>query len=146
MDYQIVPVTGDTIKAATGLLASYDLPTEDLHHPEVSLFALKKEGEEQILGTIGLEKHGTFGLLRSLAVSPVGRGKKLGERLVAFLEQEVRTHNLEALYLLTTTAAPYFEKIGFLVVDRMEVPLAIQQTREFADLCPASAVVMRRDC
>jgi amino-acid N-acetyltransferase len=48
------------------------------------------------------------------------------------------------LFLLTTTAEPIFARWGFRRVDRAEAPPAIRESREFASLCPASAVFMAR--
>ncbi len=52
---------------------------------------------------------------------------------------------IQALYLITTTAAPFFEKRGFAKVDRSAVPVAIQRTTQFSALCPSSATVMHRN-
>lgn len=55
-----------------------------------------------------------------------------------------RTHGIKSVYLLTTTAADYFPRMGFARIERDEVPVAVQQSTEFRTLCPASAVAMRR--
>ena len=47
------------------------------------------------------------------------------------------------LHLLTTTAAPCFERFGFAVVSRADVPCEIQQTVEFSRACPDTATVLR---
>ena len=60
---------------------------------------------------------------------------------VSFL-LDARAEGVRALYLLTTTAAPYFHRAGFQVVARDQVPPEIRQSREFAHACPASAIVM----
>jgi amino-acid N-acetyltransferase len=52
---------------------------------------------------------------------------------------------LQEIYLITTTAAPFFEKQGFLQVDRARVPEAIRQTAQFTGGCPATATVMFRE-
>ena len=49
------------------------------------------------------------------------------------------------LHLLTTTAERFFTGRGFVAADRESAPPAIRQTREFADLCPASAVYLTKD-
>ncbi len=46
-------------------------------------------------------------------------------------------------YLLTTTAAPYFERFGFTEVPRTSAPAALQASSEFASVCPASATCKR---
>lgn len=47
-------------------------------------------------------------------------------------------------WLLTTTIAPLAEKLGFRRVDRALAPTEIQASRQFAALCPSSAILMHR--
>ena len=49
------------------------------------------------------------------------------------------------MYLLTTTAERYFARFGFVQIARDDVPGAVQQSVEFREACPASAVVMRTE-
>jgi hypothetical protein len=51
-------------------------------------------------------------------------------------------HVVRALYLLTATAESFFEHRGYRRIDRAKAPSAIQSTREFASLCPASSAFM----
>jgi N-acetylglutamate synthase-like GNAT family acetyltransferase len=51
---------------------------------------------------------------------------------------------LRNLYLITTTAAPFFERLGFEPVQREAVPEGIRKSPEFASICPTSAAVLRR--
>ena len=53
--------------------------------------------------------------------------------------------NLKCGKPLTTTAADYFARLGFVRIDRDAAPPAIRATAQFASLCPASAHVMRRE-
>ena len=46
------------------------------------------------------------------------------------------------MFLLTTTAESYFGKRGYSTTSREAVPEAIRNTKEFASVCPSSAVVM----
>ncbi|WP_437717056.1 hypothetical protein WMF45_11955 [Sorangium sp. So ce448] len=46
---------------------------------------------------------------------------------------------LEAVYLLTTTAADYFRGLGFASASREAVPAELAASPEFAGACPASA-------
>ena len=125
------------------LLKEADLLTEDL--PEsLSNFLLAKEGKA-LVGVAGLELFGSVGLLRSVAVSPAHQGKGIAGRMVEQLLAGADQQELQAVYLITTTADRYFDRYGFTAVDRQQVPEAIQQTRQFSGLCPTSAVVMKRD-
>lgn len=45
-----------------------------------------------------------------------------------------------ALYLLTTTAAPFFARHGYAVIERDHAPAPLQAAAEFAGLRPASAI------
>jgi N-acetylglutamate synthase-like GNAT family acetyltransferase len=46
------------------------------------------------------------------------------------------------VWLLTTTARAFFDKLGYAAVDRAGVPGAIRATAQFSALCPDSATVM----
>ena len=46
------------------------------------------------------------------------------------------------LVLLTTTAAPFFAKRGYTVIERRDAPAPVQHSAEFATICPASATCM----
>jgi N-acetylglutamate synthase-like GNAT family acetyltransferase len=46
------------------------------------------------------------------------------------------------MYLLTTTAAGFFERRGYVAAARESAPAEIRATREFADICPASSAFM----
>jgi N-acetylglutamate synthase-like GNAT family acetyltransferase len=59
---------------------------------------------------------------------------------------DAETRGLRALYLLTMTAEHYFPSFGFRQVSRAQVPADVQATEEFKSACPASAVVMCREC
>lgn len=94
---------------------------------------------------VGLEVFGPDALLRSLVVPPAARGKGLGISIVEALIVEAKKNGIERLWLLTTTAADFFAAIGFEAAERAEAPPSIQTTREFRDLCPASAAFMKLD-
>lgn len=46
------------------------------------------------------------------------------------------------VYLLTTTAATYFPRLGFTEVPRASAPAALLASREFQDACPQTATLM----
>lgn len=138
----VSPVLKENRRTVIELLAKANLPVEDIQE-HTELFVLKNEAET--IGTIGLEHDGTVGLLRSLSVEQGKRGRGYGEQLVLFLEEKAKEKGIRSLYLLTTTAAHFFSKRGYLTVSRSEVPLFIQQTSEFRLTCPASATVMKKD-
>lgn len=101
-------------------------------------------GLDQILGCVGLERFGSTGLLRSLAVSAGQRGNGLGRALVDACLSHARASSITTLVLLTETAESFFSRLGFRRVDRSEVPDAVRASAEFRGACPASAVAMVR--
>jgi amino-acid N-acetyltransferase len=137
---EVKPVAPDTARA---LLEECDLPTDDLADPTISLLGAF-EGSA-LIGVAGLQRCGDVGLLRSLAVATAARDRGVARVLCERVFQLAATQQLGALWLLTTSARDYFTRHGFVAVARDSAPAAIQETAQFASLCPASAVVMRRD-
>jgi len=45
--------------------------------------------------------------------------------------------------LLTTTADGFFQKQGWKVIHRNEVPEKIKTSTEFASICPSTAICMK---
>ncbi|MFT3700117.1 MAG: arsenic resistance N-acetyltransferase ArsN2 [Kofleriaceae bacterium] len=129
----------DEIKA---LLVANGLPIDDLDDPDISLFAAHDGAA--LAGVVGLQWLEGAALLRSLAVEPSLRTNGVGAQLCAIATHEAETRGRSELWLLTTSARDYFARRGFQVVARDLVPPAVRSTAQFASLCPASAVVMRR--
>lgn len=133
--------TGSDLAKIQSLLESCDLPFADLKATHLDHFFLSAEGG-QLAATIGLEPCGSAGLLRSLAVTSLHRGKGLGCQLVARAEEHARMLRLEALFLLTTTAEGFFSALDYQVINRAAAPFPIQQTSEFSTICPSNSVCM----
>ncbi|WP_331235891.1 arsenic resistance N-acetyltransferase ArsN2 [Natronorarus salvus] len=123
------------------LLSEAGLPTEDLDGG-VETFVAERDGE--VVGCGGLERRGTGVLVRSVAVAPEARGEGNGTAICRALFGEAARGGAEELFLLTTDAAGFFERLGFERVDRESVPKGIGETRQFASLCPESATCMHR--
>lgn len=133
----------EKIDRVEALLDQNDLPYRDIRNGPDDLVGAVADGD--LVGVGGLERYETVGLLRSLAVEESARGQGLGTRVCDELETRAREAGVETLYLLTTTAAEFFDARGYTEVDRSEAPPAIQETTEFQDLCPSTAVCMRKD-
>lgn len=95
------------------------------------------------LGLAGLERYGAAGLLRSVAVDAGARGSGAGHLLMADRLDRARADGLAAVYLLTTSAAEWFPRFGFLVIRREELPAELGASPEVVGVCPATATVMR---
>ncbi len=123
-------------------LKANKLPASDLKLDE-SIFVGYQDESKQLIGTGGLELYGATALLRSVAVDERFRGQSLGKTIVEDIIAKAKGAKIKDLYLLTETAHNYFLKKGFQDVLREVVPDVIRQTTEFAQVCPASAVVMK---
>ena len=112
-------------------------------HIDIDNFLVLKV-QNKIIGCIAVEIYKKVGLLRSLTVDKKEQKKGYGVALTEFLFSYVKKKKVEQLYLLTTTASEFFKKFGFQVIDRTEADQAIQDTTEFKDLCPCSAILMKK--
>jgi amino-acid N-acetyltransferase len=143
-DITFAAASAEDLSAIRALLEQCGLPTADLRDAMLELFTVCRIGG-RIVGTIGLEVFAETALLRSLAVAPEHRGRRLAHDLWARVRDRARRGGIRRLYLLTTTAEPLFFRWGFRRVARDEVPAAVQATREYNALCPSTAAVMAID-
>ena len=137
----VEPAQAGDAAAISDLLRSCGLPVEDISG--VSGFLVARSGGT-LVGTIGLERAGDAGLLRSLAVKREARGKGLARSLCDGVIREARLAGVRNVYLLTTDTQDLFRKLGFADVPRESAPEGIRQTAQFRTLCPASATLMAR--
>lgn len=128
--------------SVVALLQSLDLPTEDLPQSLDHFIIAQELGK--VVGSVGLEVFDSYALLRSLAVTPQIQGSGLGKSLYHAAISLAKEQSVSEVYLITTTAAPFFEKQGFKKVERASVPVAIQGTAQFSSVCPSSATIMHR--
>ncbi|HEX6929787.1 MAG TPA: arsenic resistance N-acetyltransferase ArsN2 [Gammaproteobacteria bacterium] len=127
------------------LLKHAGLPFEDLQADAMPDFVVLRGAHGELLATGGIERYGEDGLLRSVAVSDVARGTGLGKAIAAAMERHARAKGIGSLYLLTTTAAAFFPRLGYEVFERHAVPAAVAKSAEFVSLCPASAVCLKKN-
>jgi amino-acid N-acetyltransferase len=140
------PARSEDYAAIRALLVEQSLPSEDVcAGDEASRFHLAEQ-DGRILGCAGLEVYGTDGLLRSVAVTPSMRHNGLGRALVGIAERDAAAIGVQRLFLLTTTAADYFSRIGYRACDRNAAPSLVQtSSSQFSGVCPASAVCMSKE-
>lgn len=111
---------------------------------QIDNFVVAREGG-RLVGVAGLEPcGGGIAMLRSLAVPPSHRRRGIAERLCERLTARAHRAGITDLYLLTITARGYFERLGFIAVAREKAPAAVRASRQFRNICPASAQLMRR--
>ena len=145
MSLQIRHAVVEDLVATVSLLRGQNLPIDgfaDLlraspHH------VLVAELNGAIVGSAALDVHGDAALLRSVAVARDLVTLGVGSRLVTDAIDLARREGVSDVYLLTTTAAQWFPRFGFVVTDRESVPAPLAATVEFTKACPASATTMR---
>jgi arsenate reductase len=129
-----------------GLIAALkgeSLPVDDLGEPNRTFYVYRSLAGA-VLGYGGFELYGPDVFLRSVVVMPEGRGKGIGRNLVPLLLYRASRLGARTAWLLTTTAADFFEKIKFKRRPRTEAPAAILETRQAKSLCPSSAVLLSK--
>ena len=132
--------TRDDLPAVLGLLRDASLP-EDVE-PHFGDFIVA-ECDGSIVGAVGLEVLGEGALLRSLVVRPDSRRSGLGTSLAAEAIRGATSASIRELFLLTVDEAAFFMRLGFEHVPHAFAPPDVRGTREFSELCPSTARLMR---
>ena len=137
------PARPHDLRGALELLGRSELTQQDVSEGWGHYFVVR-EDDGRVVGVAGLELHGDFGLLRSVAVDEDYRGQGLAAALVEAVLQRAQRVGLRSVYLLTTTAHEYFTRRGFKDVARDDAPAAIRESWEFRNGCPSTAAFMQR--
>lgn len=128
-------------KAIASLLSDNGLPVSDLN-VSVKLFALTDQ--KRLIGSAGLELYGAKALLRSMSVIDNSKGRGLGKKICLSVEEMAKKAGIRVLYLVTTTAAGFFEKLGYQPTSREKLPADILSSAQFNGVCPATAIIMKK--
>ena len=126
--------------AVLELLNESTLPEAGLA-PHLANLLVAADGD-RIVGSAALEIYADAALLRSVAVRQALRGRGLGVALTLAALDLARERGLRAVYLLTETAAEFFDRLGFRRIPRAEAEPAVGASVEFTTACPASATCM----
>lgn len=137
------PLLEQDLDPVRSLLTDAGLPAEDLTPSAMPEFVGIRVGGN-LAAIAGLERYGDVGLLRSVVVLHELQSNGLGKQLVTAIESRARTHDIQQLVLLTTTAEQFFKRLGYLPTHRVDLADDIQRSPEFARLCPASAVCLTK--
>ena len=128
-------------QAVIAMLSAAGLPVADLGAQDLQhFFYAGSDGSPA--GLVGLELYGCDALLRSLIVEQPQRARGLGSALVRHSEKYAASQGVRAIHLLTLTAEGFFERLGYVRIERSKAPPAIAGTSEFATLCPESSAFM----
>ena len=123
------------------LLRGSDLPAGDVAEHRANFIVATDS--QSLIACGGLEYHGGFALIRSVAVAEHVRGRGLGATIVSRLIAECRSRSVETVALRTTSAQRYFAQLGFVRVTVDSVPGPLLSSGQFMGVCPASATMRR---
>ena len=140
---EAVSLDNQHINSIINLLNSHGLPIQDIDLDKQIFWGIFDD--KSLVACGGTEILGNSGLLRSLAVDRNYQNQGLGKVIYEQIIDHAVIVNLKSLYLLTTTASEYFNKKGFKIIERHNVPEKLLNTEEFKSLCPASAICMQLD-
>lgn len=142
---QLRPATADDFAAIVRLLDEASLIASDLNPAQTSSFLLLCDAAH-VLACGAVERFDDrAGLVRSVAVRPIHRGKGYATRVMRSLETHARHRGIDRLFLLTTTAAGFFSRLHFERCERSLAPESMRASSQFAGLCPSTAVCMCKD-
>jgi len=128
------------LKGIVSLLTAFGLPTIGITEHLMEFLVADDAGE--VVASAGTEVYGASALLRSVAVRRDYQGRGVARQLVGKVLDRVRIDGVRQVYLLTTTAASYFERLGFVRIPREQVDCAVQASLEFRELCCDTAIAM----
>ena len=139
---QVDAASADDLIAIRALLERSGLPTSDLESARPEFAVMREDGE--VIAAGALQRFGSAALLRSVVVAPHRRGSGLGQAMVTGLEHIACAARISRLVLLTQTAAEFFARQGYRVIERGTAPEGMQGSEEFRSLCPSSATCMAK--
>ena len=138
---ELVAATSADLPAIEALVGGSDLPAAAVRDGFPDAYVVARRGAA-VVGVAALRPAGDVGLLRSVAVVASARMHGTGIALVADRLVAARAANLSRVYVLTTTAAPFFRRFGFVDVARDDAPPALQGALAVTAPCLASATCM----
>jgi len=134
--------TAGDLAAVRRLVEAAELPADGLEDQFPGGYDVVTRGGT-VVAAAGVEVHGTAGLLRSVVVDASLRGQGFGAQLSQRRIQWARQQGLDAVWLLTTTAATFFPRLGFRPADRAGAPDELQRSKEFSGACPDTAACLK---
>ena len=141
----ITNASADDLQAILDLLSQVQLPHDGVAE-NLSGFLVARDESSRLIATIGIERHGNTGLLRSAAVEPEYQGSGIGSRLTEDLLQRATNDGIERVVLLTTTASDFFaRRFGFCETSRTAFDKDLAASSEWNLPRCSSAVCMCLD-
>lgn len=95
--------------------------------------------DDSLVGVVGLELYRSVAALRSLAVAKKNQRSGLGTALVKAAEYYAAGKEIQHLFVMTTKAVGFFEKLGYRLYPRSEAPAMIAKSALYASMPISSA-------
>lgn len=142
LDFFIREATDDDLLKIEKLLVSVGLPTAGVQ-ANLSHFLVAVSKDNELLAVIGMECTGSYGLLRSLAVTTEVRKRGIAAELIAAALSKAKSGGIKEMYLLTETAEKYLQKFGFVKVSRSEILGLLIENSALNSACSCCSTCMR---
>ena len=133
--------TEDELEEVSSLLVEAEFPP--LESSVVLPNLIVALDDSKVVACVGLEVYGRSGLVRLMVVAPDRRSKGLGRELFRSFLARAYELGLKELFLLTVDAEGFFTKLGFASVPMDKAPLRMQDSKEYRELRPETATLMR---
>ena len=141
----ITNASAGDLPSILALLSQVQLPHDGVAE-NINAFLVARDESSRLVATIGLERHGNTGLLRSAAVAPEFQGCGIGSRLTEQLLERATNNGVERVVLLTTTASEFFaRRFGFCETSRNAFDRELAASSEWNLPRCSSAVCMSLD-
>jgi amino-acid N-acetyltransferase len=141
----ITDASRDDLRDVLDLLSVVQLPHDGVAE-NVAGFLVARDESSRLVATIGIERHGVIGLLRSAAVAPEYQGCGIGSRLTEKLLERATKNGVERVVLLTSTASEFFaRRFGFCETSRTVFDSELGTSSEWNLPRCSSAVCMSCD-
>lgn len=120
---QFRPATPPDLPGLDALLHAGGLPRRSATARGGDVIVAALAGE--LIGAVALQRLDGDGLLGSACVDAAWRGRGVGAQLVEAALTDAALDALDAVYLVTATAAPWFARFGFLEIPPDAIPFAV---------------------
>jgi amino-acid N-acetyltransferase len=138
----ITNASSDDLRSILELLSLVQLPLDGVAE-NVGAFLVARDESSRLIATIGLERQGNTGLLRSAAVAPEYQGCGIGSQLTEKLLDQAAKDGVERVVLLTSTASEFFaRRFGFCEASRTLFDKELAESSEWNLPRCSSAVCM----
>lgn len=121
------------------LLLEANLPLPDQHDEPVRFLVARDQ--RKVVACIGWEDYKPSALLRSMAVQNDWRNKGIGRLLLQTAIEKLQRDGLNKFYLLTE-AVEFAKRMGFVPLERVDLPQSLKQSHQIISDCCATATCM----